>query len=80
MVANRQQNQDSAIRRLAADSPLLEKVNRVTLDVAALERVDGDDGNLGVSFLVDLRTQVVELGDGVAIENMGEVVDVVRSA
>ncbi len=76
MVGNGQQNQDSPIGRLAADSPLLKKVDRVTLDVAAVERVDGDDGNLGVRFLVDLLTQVVELGDGAVIENVGEVVDV----
>src|SRR6202166_86105 len=39
--------------------------------------MDGDDGNLGVSFLVDLPADVIQLHDRVLIQNMCEVVHVV---
>jgi hypothetical protein len=75
MILNGVENQDAAIR-FTSHTPFLSKIDRVTFDVGAVERVDGDQRDLGVGFLLNLPADVVDLGDRVLVEDVGEVVDV----
>jgi len=63
MVVDGVENQHSAVGRLAADSPFLKKIVRVTLDIGPIERMDGYNRNLCVSLFVDLPAQVIHLRD-----------------
>ncbi len=71
------QNQNAAVGGLAAYSPLMEEVDGVAFDIGAIERVNGDDGDLGVRLLVDFAADVVHLRDGVLVQNVSEIVDVI---
>src|SRR5579863_2712873 len=54
----------------------MEEVNRVALDIVAVECVDGNESNLCVGLLVHLGAKVFDLGDRGLVENAGKVVDV----
>ncbi len=77
MVVDGVENQHSAIRRLAPHAPLMEKIDRITLDIGAIERFDGHDRDLCMSLLVDLAADFVHLRDRVLIQNVSKIVDVV---
>jgi hypothetical protein len=72
------QNQHTVVGRLAANAPLLEQSRGVTFDIRAVERLDSNDGNLRMRLLIDLLTNIIKLRDGVLVEDMSKVVDVVR--
>jgi len=76
VIADGIKDQDSAIGRFAADSPLMEKIDGITFDVGAVEGIDRDESDLGVGFLVDLMAEIFNLGSRAGIEDVGEVVDV----
>ncbi len=77
MVFDRDKNEHAMISGLGADSPFLEKVGGIALNVGAVEGIYGNDSDLRVSFLVDLEADVVKLRDRVLVENMSKVVDVI---
>ena len=70
------EDQDSTVGRLRSDSPLVKKIDGVALDVSPIECVDGDYGDLGVGFVVDLLADVFHLRCCGLIDNVCEVVDV----
>ena len=76
-ILNRIQNEDAAIASLLANSPLLVKLYRVVEDVAAIQRIDSNDGYLRVSLVIELLGDVVEIGSRASIEDVREVVNVV---
>ena len=78
MVVDGIQNQHSAIFGFAPDSPLMEKIDGVTLNVSAIERMDGYHRNLGMRFFVDLAADVIHLRDRVLIQDVRKIVDIVR--
>jgi hypothetical protein len=71
------QNQNPAIRRLAADSPFFEQVDGVGFYVGAIERIDRNDGNLRMGLLVDLPTDAIHLPEDSRIKNMREIIDII---
>ena len=75
-ILNRIKNQDAAVRLLPADTPLLEQLNGVALDVLPVESIDRDDGDLRVRFFIHLPANVLDLGLSCRVENMSKVVDV----
>jgi len=77
VVLNRKQDYYSTVRGLVPNPPFLVKIRRVTLDVGSVQRVDGDYGDLRVSFLIDLPADVIQLRDGLPVKDVSEVVDVV---
>ena len=78
MIPYNVQDQNAAICRFAADAPFLEESNGIALNVGAVEGIDGDQGDLSVSFFVDLPADVVYLRDGALVKNVCEIVDVTR--
>ncbi len=76
VILNGVENQDAAIGGLCADAPLVEEIDRVTFDVGAVERIDGDERDLGVGFVVDLMAEVFDLTFCALVEHSGEIVDV----
>ena len=70
------ENQDSAIGRFAADSPLMEKIDGITFDVGAVQGIDRDESDLRVGFLVDLMADVLNLSRCIGVEDVGEIIDV----
>ena len=79
-VLHGQQDQDSMIGFLAADSPAFEQVDGVAVDIRTIQRIDGHDRDLRLRLLIDLLADVIQLRDGGGIENVGEIVDVVSWA
>lgn len=77
MIFYRKKDQNTAIGRLVADSPFLEQVNRVALDIVSIERIDRDHGHLRVRFLINLQAEIVEVADRAVTEHMCEIIDVV---
>ena len=73
-----QQDQHTAICGFAADSPFLVQIDGIALDIGAIERLNGDNGDLRMRLLVDLPADVIELRDCGLVENVREIVDVVR--
>jgi hypothetical protein len=76
-VLHGQKDEDAVVRGFAADAPLLVQVDRVALNVRPIQGVHRDYGNLRMRLLVELLADVIELRDGVLIENVGKVVDVI---
>ena len=66
------------IRRFAAYAPLLEQIDRITIHLRAIQRIDGYNRNLSVRLLFNLLANVIQLGDCALIQNVGKVVDVIR--
>jgi len=69
-------DQDATVRGFRADAPLVEKVDGVAFDIRAVERIDGNNGDLGMSFFVNLAAKVFDLRFGGLIEDAGEIVDI----
>ena len=61
---------------LAADAPFFEEIGGIAFNVDAIQCVDGDDRDLGMSLLVDLGTDVGHLRNGGGIQNVCEIVDI----
>ena len=59
-------------------APLMKKIDRVTFDFFPVQRMDGYNRDLGMRLLVDLPADLVDLCNGVLIENVGKIVDVAR--
>lgn len=76
-IPNGVQNENSPICCFAAYTPFLEEVDRITLNIGAIEGVDRDHGNLGMGPLLDLAADVIHLRDRILVKNMREIVDVV---
>ena len=76
MVLDRVDDQDTFVGLLTADSPLLEKIDRVALDVATVESGDGDQRDLRTGLLIHLLSKPVQLRDGIGAEHVREIVDV----
>ncbi len=76
MVAYDIEDQDTAVGRLTADSPLFEEIDGITLDIGAVERIDRDQRDLRVRFFIDLTAGIANLRNGVRIEDVREIVDV----
>jgi len=76
VILDRVKNQNAAVSGLAADPPLLEEINSIRLNVAAIQRIDGHHGDLGMSVVIDLPTDVLHLSDCLRLKNVGEVVNV----
>ena len=64
------------VGRLAANAPLLEQVDGITVDVRPVQRIDRHHRYLRVSFLVNLLAEIVELRRGALIEDVGKVIEV----
>jgi hypothetical protein len=62
--------------RLRAHAPFFEEVYRKGLYISAICRVDRDNGNLGMSLLVNLTADFCHLREGICIYDMREVIDV----
>jgi len=77
VVVNGIQNQYSAVGGLAPHAPLMEEIDRVTLDIGAIERPDGHHRDLSMCLPVNLPADLVHLRDRVLVQNVGKVVDVV---
>jgi hypothetical protein len=60
-VLRGQKDEHTAVLAFFADAPLLIKLNGVVEDVGALEGVDSHHGNLGLSFLINLGAEVLQL-------------------
>ncbi len=76
VVVDRIKDQHSAIGGFASDPPLMEQIDGVTFDVAAIERMNGHYGDLGMGFFVNLPADFFDLRDGIRVQNMCEIVDV----
>jgi len=76
-ILHGEQDQNAAVCRLAADSPLLKQVYGVTLNVGAIERIHRNHSNLRVRLLVDLPTDAVDSGNRVLVYGVSEVVNVI---
>src|SRR5271165_342841 len=70
------EDQHAAVGRLRADAPLVEKIDGIALDVGAVERVDGDYGDLRMGFVVDLVADVFHLRGCAGVDDVGEIVDI----
>lgn len=76
VVANGVKDQDALIGGFCTDTPLVEKINGIALDVGAVERIDRDYGDLRVGFFVDLMADIRHLRSCALVEDVGEIVDV----
>ena len=76
MILNRVENQNSPVGFLPADAPLLEQVNRVALDILAVQSINCYEGDLRVRFFVQLAANVLDLGLGRWVQDVSKVVDV----
>ena len=74
VILYRVQDQNPAIGPLAPNTPFLEQIDGIALDVRAIQRVHRYQGDLGVSFLVDLPASVINLRNRVRVKNMREVI------
>ena len=54
----------------------LKRSTAIALDVGAIEGIDRDERDLGVSLFIDLPADVGDLRGRVRIQNMGEIIDV----
>lgn len=75
-VADGIENQNSAVGRLRSDSPLMEEIDGIALDVCSVECIDGDYCDLGMGFVVDLLADVFHLRRSALIDDVREIVDV----
>ena len=78
VILNCVQDQDATIGGLGPDSPFLEKIHSVGLDIGAVKRFDRHHRDLCVRFFLDLAAEIGQLRDSVLVKNMGEIVDVAR--
>lgn len=76
MVLDRVKNQYALIGRLGPNAPFVEEVYCIALDVVAVESINRDQGDLRMSFLIDLRAEVFELRLGLCVQDICEVVNV----
>ncbi len=76
-ILHRKQDQNTSVRGLAADSPLLEKLDSISLDIGTLERVNCDHRNLSVRLLIDLPADAVDSRNRVPVHDVSEVVNVI---
>ena len=76
MIVHRQQHHHTAVLALRPHTPLLEELVGKILSAVPFERVDGDDGELCVCFLVQLLAKSRDLLLRIRIDYMGEIVDV----
>ena len=72
------EDEDAATDLLGADSPFCGEVVGIVEDGLAVGGGDGDDGDLGFGFLVDLGAEGGELGFAVGGEDVGEITDVAK--
>lgn len=77
MVVNGKKNQYAAVAALLPDSPLCKQINRVTLDVAAIQVMNGNDRHFRVRFLVDLSADIVEGGLRFRAQHLREIIEVI---
>jgi hypothetical protein len=77
MILDDVKDEHAAIRPFTSDPPLLEEIDRVALDVAALERVDGYERDLRVGLGVELLGDVRDLRGRLRIQDVREIVDVI---
>src|SRR5271165_1120135 len=56
----------------------MEQIDRVALNVVAIERVDGDQRDLSVCLLIDLGADVRDLRSRRLIDDVRKVVDIAR--
>src|SRR5690242_9510344 len=61
VVANGVENQDAAVMTFSAHAPFLSKIDRVILNVGAVESIDGHYGDLSMGLFVDLTADVFHL-------------------
>src|SRR5450755_227525 len=78
VIPYRVKDQHSAVGRFASDAPFLEQIDRVALNVSAIQRIDCDQGDLSVCFFVDLAAEIGDLSCRTLVENVREIVDVTR--
>ena len=77
MVVNRVQDQRAAIRGFTSNAPLMKKVDGVALNISAIERLYSHHGDLRMRLFVNLPADFVHLHDGILIQNVSEIIDVV---
>src|SRR5207302_1917042 len=70
------QDQDTTICGLAADAPFFEKIDRVALDVGAIERIDGHERDLSMGLFIDLTSDLSDLPAGIGVKDVREIIDV----
>jgi hypothetical protein len=70
------EDEDAAADLLGADAPFCGEIIGIVEGGLVADGGDGDDGDLGFGFLVDLGAEGGELGFGVGGEDVGEVADV----
>jgi len=76
VVSDSEQDEHPAVVVLVANAPALEELISEVGSLQAFERVDGNDSNLGVSFLINFGAKRGQLLLGLLAEHPGEVVDV----
>ena len=78
MVANRQQNQNAAVRTLAANLPLVFKLVGVLRFVFPIQSLDGHYGDLRIRLgVVELGANAIQPGYRVRRKHVGKIAHVV---
>ncbi len=76
MIIRGQKDENSSVRRFVANSPSLEEIDRITLNVSSIQRMNCDYCNLCFGFFIDLGAKPFKIGRRLRIEDVGEVIDV----
>ena len=76
VIISGKQDHHASVRPLVSHAPLLKKVTGEVVHRVTFQSLDGDHGNLGLGFLIDLRAQPGKSLHSRRVEHAGKVVDV----
>ena len=76
MVLNRKQDERAVVFTLASDSPGMEEIVRHVFDRLALQRLNGNEGQLGACGLLDSGGIACQFGSARGIHHAGEIAHV----